>query len=717
MGSPGARAALVRFGPFELDLQGEQLRRNGARIRIQQQPFLLLATLVESPGEIVTREELRERLWPDGTFVDFEHGLNTAVKKIRLALHDSTDRPRYVETVRGRGYRFLAPVTRVDGHGADTAGPTVPSGRSRKLWLVVAGAAGAVVVLVVAMVGSRRTEGPSAPQVVPLTSYPGQEYEPTFSPDGSHVAFVWRRDGADDIYVQPVDVPQPRPLADAPEIEHSPAWSPDGRWIAFIRDPAEPEGMARVLLKPPAGGPERLVTEYPGSRLPLSRQRQLAWTPDARHLVLSRPDEGQSTWSLFRVDVSSGQTTPLTTSPERDVAPAVSPDGRTLTFGRQAGERGTIQLLPLSPEAGAAGPVRTLVGPDLLDELGLLTCHMPAWTPDGQAVVFAAYPPGPQLYVVNVSGTPQVVRVPASEGALADMTFCPRTGRLAYALWRLSLSILRLDLRPGGTGTPVPAAFNSTQSDLRPLFSPDGSTVAFVSGRRGGSEIWLSHPDGSGQRPLASPEEGWHWELSWSPDGGRIAYAGEIESNIDVYIASVAGSRKPLRLTRDPGQDREPCWSPDGLWIYFTSTRDGRRRIWRMPAEGGPPERVTEVESSQPALSADGRFLYFARGWPTASVSVWRMPTTGGKEERVLESVDAFTSWRLTREGIYFFEPPPPGNRPTLFFHDLASSRTRRVAIVDGPLADGLTVSRDGKTLFFTRHDDVHADLMLRGWP
>lgn len=250
MGSPGARAALVRFGPFELDLQGEQLRRNGARIRIQQQPFQLLATLVESPGEIVTREDLRERLWPDGTFVDFEHGLNTAVKKIRLALHDSTDHPRYVETVRGRGYRFLAPVTRVDGHGAGTAGPTVPPGRSRKLWLVVAGVAGAVVVLVVAMVGSRRTDGPAAPRVVPLTSYPGQEYQPTFSPDGSHVAFVWRRDGKDDIYVQPVDVPQPYRLTDAPELDHSPAWSPDGRWIAFIRDPAEPGGW-RVFSSSP----------------------------------------------------------------------------------------------------------------------------------------------------------------------------------------------------------------------------------------------------------------------------------------------------------------------------------------------------------------------------------------------------------------------------------------------------------------------------------
>ena len=717
MGSPGARAALVRFGPFELDLQGEQLRRNGARIRIQQQPFQLLATLVESPGEIVTREDLRERLWPDGTFVDFEHGLNTAVKKIRLALHDSTDHPRYVETVRGRGYRFLAPVTRVDGHGAGTAGPTVPPGRSRKLWLVVAGVAGAVVVLVVAMVGSRRTDGPAAPRVVPLTSYPGQEYQPTFSPDGSHVAFVWRRDGKDDIYVQPVDVPQPYRLTDAPELDHSPAWSPDGRWIAFIRDPAEPGGLARVLLKPPRGGPERVVTEYPGSRVHTFWQRQLAWTPDAGHLVLSRPDEGRGTWSLFRVDVSSGRATRLTSSPDLDVAPAVSPDGRTLAFGRQSGEWGTIQLLPLSPDAAAAGPARTLVGPEQLDELGLLTSRMPAWTPDGQSVVFAGFPRGSRLYVASVSGAPRVVRVPASEGTLTDMTFCPRTGRLAHTLWILRLTIQRLDLAPGGAGTPTTAAFNSTQGDDRPLFSPDGGTVAFVSRRRGRPEIWLSRPDGSGQRPLTSAE-GLQTEPSWSPDGERIAYAhaAEVGGDVDVSVASVVGNGQPRRLTRDPGEDREPCWSPDGRWIYFTSTRDGGRRIWRQPAEGGSPERVTAAEGSQPEMSADGRFLYYARGWPNR-VSVWRVATEGGEEERVLESVDVFTSWRLTRDGIYFFEPPPPDNRSTLLFHDLASSGTRRVAVVDGPVVQGLTVSPDGRTVFFSRNDEVNADLKLQDWP
>ncbi len=101
---------VVRFGVFEADLAAGELRRNGARVRLQEQPFQVLAHLVERPGEVVTREELRQKLWPADTFVDFDHSLNTAVNKVREALGDSASSPRYVETLARRGYRFLAPV-------------------------------------------------------------------------------------------------------------------------------------------------------------------------------------------------------------------------------------------------------------------------------------------------------------------------------------------------------------------------------------------------------------------------------------------------------------------------------------------------------------------------------------------------------------------------------------------------------------------------------
>src|SRR6266566_4990320 len=105
------QASIVRrFGTFEINLESEELRKNGMRLRLSGQPFQVLAVLIDRPGEVVTREELNAKLWPADTFVDFDHGLNNAVARIREVLDDSSDTPRYVETIPRRGYRFMAPL-------------------------------------------------------------------------------------------------------------------------------------------------------------------------------------------------------------------------------------------------------------------------------------------------------------------------------------------------------------------------------------------------------------------------------------------------------------------------------------------------------------------------------------------------------------------------------------------------------------------------------
>lgn len=118
MSSETHSAKFVRFGIYEADLSTGELRKNGARVRLQEQPFQLLAYLLSRKGTVVTREELREKLWPADTFVDFDHSLNTAVNKVREALGDSATSPRFVETLAKRGYRFIAPVEWVNGTGA-----------------------------------------------------------------------------------------------------------------------------------------------------------------------------------------------------------------------------------------------------------------------------------------------------------------------------------------------------------------------------------------------------------------------------------------------------------------------------------------------------------------------------------------------------------------------------------------------------------------------
>src|SRR5262245_3749328 len=120
--------AILRFGDFELDVRSRELRRGSARTRLQEQPLEILRLMLERPGEVITRDELRQRLWPEGTFVDFEHSLNAAIKRLRAALGDDADEPMFIETVPRRGYRFVGSVP-TQCNGKMSAGPASPSMR------------------------------------------------------------------------------------------------------------------------------------------------------------------------------------------------------------------------------------------------------------------------------------------------------------------------------------------------------------------------------------------------------------------------------------------------------------------------------------------------------------------------------------------------------------------------------------------------------------
>jgi len=196
MGTPPGARQVIRFGLYEVDLRAAELRREGRKVSLQEQPFQILALLLERPGEVVTREELQHKLWPKDTFVDFDAGLNTAIRKLREALDDSADNPRFVETLPRRGYRFIAPV---DGAGEATA-PALP--QPRRFWLIVGASvvlAGLVAVAVFIGVNTRgrreRLPGTVEPgqirslAILPLenlTGDPAQEY----FVDGMHDALV-----------------------------------------------------------------------------------------------------------------------------------------------------------------------------------------------------------------------------------------------------------------------------------------------------------------------------------------------------------------------------------------------------------------------------------------------------------------------------------------------------------------------------------------------
>ena len=196
---------VIHFGPFTLDGRSGELRNGPTRLKVPDQSIAILQALLERPGELVTRETLRDRLWGPDTFVDFEAGLNAAVRRLREALNDSADVPRYVETLPRRGYRFIAPVD-----GASTAARPAPADRSRRARARNALLAAVALAVVGAALwfGLRRNDTTPIPsgaaRPVPFTSFPGSEVDPAFCPTGTMVAYAG--DGQDgdnfDIYIR-----------------------------------------------------------------------------------------------------------------------------------------------------------------------------------------------------------------------------------------------------------------------------------------------------------------------------------------------------------------------------------------------------------------------------------------------------------------------------------------------------------------------------------
>jgi DNA-binding winged helix-turn-helix (wHTH) protein len=238
---------VIRFGLFELDLKAGQLSRNGTKLRLPQQPLQLLAMLLERPGEILTRDELQQRLWSSDVFVDFDHGLNKSIQKLRDALGDSATSPRYIETIPRVGYRFIAPVrngtrplepevaVKIDRPDPAPAAPAVASKQRARWWMLAAGVFAGLAIIALYLFSPHH---PAVIKYTQLTDFTDSAATPALSPDGHILAFIRGSSNfmsADQIYVKMLPDGEARRLTDDPRLKYGLAFSPDGSQIASFR--------------------------------------------------------------------------------------------------------------------------------------------------------------------------------------------------------------------------------------------------------------------------------------------------------------------------------------------------------------------------------------------------------------------------------------------------------------------------------------------------
>jgi serine/threonine protein kinase len=534
----------------------------------------------------------------------------------------------------------------------------------------------------------------------PLTAYAGNELNPSFSPDGNQVAFVWNGEKQDNynVWVKLVDGGAPLRLTTDPAYKCCPQWSPDGRTIAFIRNRG-------VYLISPLGGVERKLADTKG------QIGNVAWMPDGKSLLVTT-SENEKGPSVFQLSSGDGEMRKLTTMPGPGIGDggvAASPDGRSFAFVRY--QNGAD--LYVSPMAG--GEPRRLTN-DRRNILGLV------WA-GNKEIIFSSDRLGVRtLWRINVDGRSEPQPIPGVQTDASNPTIvypAKSAPRLAYERTTYDSNIWRMDAPDPGARAkrdwgPAVEVIASTRIDMGPQFSPDGKKIAFVSDRSGNMEIWVSGSGGENPVQLSMMGGAYCGSPRWSPDGRRIVFDSFAGGNNDLWLIGAEGGQAK-RVTFEPSDDGRASWSIDGKWIYFRSDRSGTRQIWKIPSE--PPYKpavaVTRSGGAQEAFeSADGKVLYFVK----STGGLWSLPVEGGDEKMVIEAVRQ-AYWGVAGNGIYFLDFTRQRRLPTpVQFFSFASNNLSRIGEIGKEVdrsRSGFSVTRDGRAIAWSQFDRRETDLML----
>jgi Tol biopolymer transport system component len=583
-----------------------------------------------------------------------------------------------------------------------TSAPVQTPARAGRRWVWV-GAAAALIALTGGLWIGWPGEAPEPLRVRPITSDPGPEWNPALSPDGHQVAFVKRLEGRLALYVKQVDGGEPLLISQGTLDSFGPAWSPDGLQIAFGRHVEGEDGeiLDGIFVVPALGGAAQRLTVCRG------HGHGLSWSPDQEFLAIADRESPSASMGIELLSLETGQRRRVTHPPagyHGDYFPRYSPDGRTLAFVRAE----TVWVEDIYAVAVDGGEERRLT-------VGNHNTGGLDWAADGRSIVFSAFRSGGV-------GAYSLWRVPLSGGAPERLEFGDHAGwptvariggRLAYEREEPTNDIWRVGGPTAAEGDRVPTRLiSSTHMDYHPDYSPDGQHIAFVSGRSGAGEIWVSDADGRNTRQLTSLDDPSILAPSWSPDGELLAFWCPKEGSFDIYVVSVSGGFV-RRLTTGPSVDGAPSWSRNGRWVYFFSNDGGTFEVWKVSPEGGDPIQVTMQGGGGAIESPDGRFLYYTKGdLNRGPPGLWRMPVEGGAEEQILDRrVGAW--WTILDEGILYADRSSTPSTLELFDPDTGEvSRVAVLGIPPGP--PGLSVSPDGRWVAYARGDGTpEADIIL----
>ncbi len=602
----------VTFGLFEADLHSGELWKAGKRIKIQSQPFKVLATLLEHPGEVVTREELQLRLWGKDIIVDFDHSLGTAINKIREALGDSAENPIFVETLARRGYRFIAPVG-FSGPSPTTQTPqvaaTIPPSQPpktpenprisrtqprKKIHAVYLAAAAAALALGIYLGSSRPSPLLRISQITSndriSPGAPAMESFPETATDGVRIFSSVIENGRASLSQVSIANGEAIPLEIPSEIA-APSLgdlSPDGSKL-LLRNHLSAESEQPLWVVPAGGGSALRVANI--------LAHDATWMPDGNGILYAAGNE------IFVTYLKDGTSSSIATVPGRAFWLRWSPDGRLLRFTIIDPLAHTMSLWELP--AGSHTPRPILSG---WSNPPSECCG--TWTADGKYFLFQSARDGNedlwQLRNKSISGATRITNGPLRYEA----PIAARTG--GHRIFFLGLDTKSELLRYAADRREFLPESNFLSQANRVSFSRDHQWVAWTDAQ---GRLWRARVNGEEELQL-TPDSMQVFLAHWSPDGHQLAImAREPGEAWQLYsVPAEGGSPQPLHPeNRNAG---DPDWSADGQSLVFGRVPDlmgkesGSRAIQILDLH---THAITPVPGSEglfsPRWSPDGRYI------------------------------------------------------------------------------------------------------------